>query len=179
MPIAKHVRHFYTAAAGWPDKRAAALACAGGTLNDRGRYAGGAYCQQCAKLDRSEVWVVHTDTEGQYWSDDTSHEEIGRMVDEGGPHCDVPLPELRWTACISGKVVYRELPEFARRIVVVLAVAHRNHTPGDDRPENLAAWCQYCHLHWDLIQHADTRKDRKDFKRPMLVYLVAAEGVAV
>jgi hypothetical protein len=29
-----------------------------------------------------------------------------------------------------------------RTVLIVLAVAHLNHTPGDDRDENLAALCQ-------------------------------------
>lgn len=32
---------------------------------------------------------------------------------------------------------------------VILTIAHLNHTPGDDRPENLEALCQYCHTQYD------------------------------
>lgn len=39
---------------------------------------------------------------------------------------------------------------------VVLTIAHLNHTPEDCRDENLRAWCQGCHLHYDREHHAAT-----------------------
>lgn len=33
---------------------------------------------------------------------------------------------------------------------VVLTIAHLNHTPEDCEPSNLRAWCQRCHLRYDL-----------------------------
>ena len=38
--------------------------------------------------------------------------------------------------------------------IIVLTVAHLNHTPEDNRPENLRAWCQRCHLTYDAKHHA-------------------------
>lgn len=58
-----------------------------------------------------------------------------------------------------------------RRIRVVLTIAHRNHVSGDDRDENLAAWCQWCHLDYDKKHHAETRAARKDLSRPILAAL--------
>ena len=55
-----------------------------------------------------------------------------------------------------------------RTVYIVLTIAHKNHTPGDDRDENLAALCQWCHLHHDFEQHRDTRAGRKDSARPLL-----------
>ena len=43
---------------------------------------------------------------------------------------------------------------------VVLTVAHLNHTPEDNRDENLRAMCQGCHLHYDRAHHAETRRRR-------------------
>lgn len=37
---------------------------------------------------------------------------------------------------------------------VVLTIAHRNHVVEDSSPENLAAWCQRCHLTHDAAHHA-------------------------
>jgi hypothetical protein len=66
-------------------------------------------------------------------------------------------------------------PEFAepdRLVAIVLTVAHLNHTSGDDRDENLAALCQWCHLHHDQQLHVqsarETRMDRKDAARTLL-----------
>lgn len=58
-----------------------------------------------------------------------------------------------------------------RTIRVVLTVAHLNHTPGDDRDENLAALCQWCHLIYDLEHHERSRASRKDADRPILTLL--------
>ena len=40
---------------------------------------------------------------------------------------------------------------------VVLASAHLNHDPGDNRPRNLAALCQRCHLAHDRPEHRRQR----------------------
>lgn len=59
-----------------------------------------------------------------------------------------------------------------RLVKIVLTVAHLNHTPGDDRDENLKALCQWDHLHYDRARHIHsahkTRATRKDEKRPLL-----------
>ena len=36
---------------------------------------------------------------------------------------------------------------------VVLTVAHLDHTPENCHPGNLRAWCQRCHLAYDLEHH--------------------------
>lgn len=46
--------------------------------------------------------------------------------------------------------------------------AHLNHTPGDDRLENLAWLCRRCHLKFDAGHHRDSRSARKDRARPLL-----------
>lgn len=53
-------------------------------------------------------------------------------------------------------------------IKVILTIAHLNHTPGDDRDENLKALCQRCHLHYDREYHRMRRAERKDKERPIL-----------
>jgi hypothetical protein len=40
---------------------------------------------------------------------------------------------------------------------VVLATAHLNHDPGDNRPRNLAALCQRCHMIHDAAEHRRRR----------------------
>lgn len=44
-----------------------------------------------------------------------------------------------------------------RRTRVVLASAHLNHDPGDNRPRNLAALCQACHMRYDAGEHRRRR----------------------
>lgn len=41
--------------------------------------------------------------------------------------------------------------------MVILTVAHLDHTPEHCHPDNLLAMCQGCHLHYDLDHHAETR----------------------
>ena len=48
-------------------------------------------------------------------------------------------------------------PAYGTGSKVVLTTAHRNHQPEDCRPENLAAMCNGCHLHYDRDHHAATR----------------------
>lgn len=55
-----------------------------------------------------------------------------------------------------------------RGVRIQIGVAHKNHTPGDDRDENLAAWCRRCHLLYDADHHAFNRATRKDAARPLL-----------
>ena len=50
------------------------------------------------------------------------------------------------------------------RVKVVLTVAHLNHTPGDDRLDNLRAFCQRCHLLYDKAQHAKSAAQTRRLK---------------
>lgn len=42
-------------------------------------------------------------------------------------------------------------------IVIVLTIAHLDHTPENCGDDNLRAWCQRHHLAYDAVQHAATR----------------------
>lgn len=42
--------------------------------------------------------------------------------------------------------------------LVVLTVAHLDHTPENVHPANLRAMCQGCHLRYDSDHHAETRR---------------------
>lgn len=68
----------------------------------------------------------------------------------------------------QGLPVKRPWHARVRKVGIVLAVCHLNHTPGDDRDENLAALCQWCHLTHDREHHRETREVRKDAARPLL-----------
>ena len=50
---------------------------------------------------------------------------------------------------------------------VVLAVAHLDHDPGNNRPRNLAALCQSCHMRHDAAEHRRTRWRRAYLLRAM------------
>ena len=61
---------------------------------------------------------------------------------------------------LTGLVPARRLPVTR----VVLAFAHLDHDPGHNRPRNLAALCQRCHMLHDAPEHRRTRW-RKRFAR--------------
>ncbi len=49
-----------------------------------------------------------------------------------------------------------------KRVVIVLTVAHLDHTPENCARENLKALCQMCHLLYDIEHHANTRRQSKN-----------------
>ena len=58
-------------------------------------------------------------------------------------------------------------PAYGSESIVVLTVAHLDHTPENCDEENLKAMCQGCHLHYDKEHHAET------------AYRTRREGLAV
>jgi hypothetical protein len=62
-----------------------------------------------------------------------------------------------------------------RTVRVVLTVAHLNHDPSDNRPENLRALCQWCHLDHDRKLHLASARRTKARKHGQL-WLCAAES---
>jgi hypothetical protein len=76
-----------------------------------------------------------------------------------GPHAPWHLNDGRLTM---------DKPMDEHRVRIVLTIAHLNHISGDDRPENLKALCQWCHLDFDKAHHAESRAIRKDASRPLL-----------
>lgn len=48
---------------------------------------------------------------------------------------------------------------------IVLTIGHLDHIPEHCDQDNLRAWCQRCHLHYDRHHHAQTReRTRKEGK---------------
>lgn len=80
---------------------------------------------------------------------------------------DPKPPEVYWTDH-NGAIERHRFPRgICRAVTVVLTIAHLNHTPGDDRDENLKALCQWCHLNYDKDHRRVTRSERKDQARPL------------
>ena len=157
MPVRADLRKFYTAASGWPEVRRRTLTRAGGTFDPDGHYQGGARCENCGKPDRKRVWRLAT-PRGQVWQRVKSRRWYA-CYDHGRPVRPVPNPWMQ------------KHPK-CQKVLVVLTCAHKNHTSGDDRADNVFAWCQACHLAWDRPMHlARTRItvcNRKDAARPLL-----------
>lgn len=67
-------------------------------------------------------------------------------------------PELRALTFAEAKeaAADNDDPDDVKLIVIVLTVAHLNHTPEDCDEANLRAWCQRHHLIYDAKHHAST-----------------------
>jgi hypothetical protein len=151
MPIRKELKHFYGPQ--WiKETRPAALERAGHR------------CQDCGKADRSNVETV-TCVEGDAFN--KSYVMYWR------PFPVEHLPLGCWRAQDGTPLYFAECHRYrpTRFVWVVLTVAHLNNVAGDDRPENLRALCQWCHLIYDLVHHHRTRAYRKDQDRPILAML--------
>ncbi len=56
-------------------------------------------------------------------------------------------------------VAYEPHPETGSKVFFFFA--HLDHMPENCAPENLRAWCQRCHLHYDRDHHSATRAQTK------------------
>jgi len=71
-----------------------------------------------------------------------------RILERAGNRCEgsPAYPDCR---AINGA----EIRGLDRRLVV-LTIAHLDHTPENNADDNLRAWCQRCHLTYDAKHHA-------------------------
>jgi hypothetical protein len=145
MPIRPELRHFYET----PEYKAA---------RKRLIKRSGNLCERCRKPNGKLVWVRSTKQEGQCWS--------------------LHLSKQKWTYCLLGVfgdvLQLRAIKDLKRsrqlrRIRVVLCAAHLDHNPANNDDENIWFLCQWCHLHHDRPHHKETRMDRKDRGRPLLL----------
>ena len=63
-----------------------------------------------------------------------------------------------------------------RYVVIVLTVAHLDHTPENNSDDNLRALCQQCHLRYDATHHAATARDTRRGKQDQNRGLLSLEG---
>jgi hypothetical protein len=115
-------------------------------------------CECCGRPHGTEV--VHQgdgtrwDTEREVWRDGR-----GRRV-RGLPTPEVMEASQPW---LAGLAPARRLPSTR----VVLASAHLDHDPGNNRARNLAALCQRCHMLHDAPEHRRTRWRKRFARRAM------------
>lgn len=94
----------------------------------------------------------------------------GRCERCGRPHGQMvrTLPDGRWFDTATNRwrddrgaeAPFPDIVDFCRVRAwrVVLAACHRDHDPGNSRPDNLASWCQRCHILHDRDWHAFQRR---------------------
>jgi hypothetical protein len=126
-------------------------------------------CECCGKPNACYVWTLP----GGIWFDDSWN----RWRAPGSELVDLRPPRDRGVFVIGPpmkEILNCKYPG-SNFVLVVITIAHVNQISGDDRDENLAALCQWCHLSHDRMQHArnarTTRCKRKDHSRPLLVGL--------
>ena len=93
---------------------------------------------RCESCGRPHGRLVYHLGDGRWWD-----VEAGRWRDGRGRRARVAIE-----ADILGR---------ARRTRVVLATAHRNHDTADNAGDNLAAFCQRCHMIHDRPEHQRRR----------------------
>jgi len=86
--------------------------------------------------------------------------------------CDVPNGAVvvrdddagTWQT-VEGSAVNAARADGEEPVKIILTVAHLNHNVNDNRPENLKALCQRCHLRWDAELHRKNAAKTRDRKR--------------
>jgi len=76
------------------------------------------------------------------------------ILDRAGNRCE-GSPRFPWCRAENGK----PHPETGSR--VVLTIAHLADPIEDCRPSNLRAWCQRCHLRYDLDARLAAKKEKR------------------
>jgi hypothetical protein len=149
MPVRPDLRHFYYGPA-WKATRARMLERAGDCCENCG-------CPRNVSIMRRKwkdySWEHPKGLPRMAWRRLDS--VLAPWWDENGERIGLLPPHARKRA-------------FEKTIRDPLAIAHLNHTAGDDRDENLRALCGWCHLHHDQEHHQETREVRKDSGRPIV-----------
>lgn len=94
---------------------------------------------RCEECGRPHGQLVPHLGDGRWWDAEVSMWRNGR----GRALKTLPPPD-RWNATL-------------RTTRVVLACAHLNHNPSDNRSRNLKAFCQRCHMIHDRPEHQRRR----------------------
>ena len=124
-------------------------------------------CEHCGRPHGREI--VHLG-DGTWWDDTRARWRDGR----GRGVRSLPSP----TAMVHAEPGLAGIPPPRpfRRTRVILASAHVNHDPSDNRPRNLAALCQACHMRHDAGEHC-RRRLRNRFRASAIRDLFAGPSV--
>lgn len=138
MPIHERIKQFYPD--NWDAIRGLVLQRATMRMH-RHSFFGGPTCEesafitgieQCEKCSVSHAGIAYRNKD--FWFGSVVGAELA-AVDQRG--------------VIIERMDNRPMPDDAREVNIVLTVAHLNHDPTDNSPDNLAALCQKCHLEYD------------------------------
>jgi hypothetical protein len=163
MPVAKQYRRFYRGPA-WEQVREDCLKRCKGLCEDCGkphrktvyvtRDGTGRYCIGLAKMYQNAFLLV---------SSVLADLKVLKRSKAGRAQ----VAQLQWIGA-DGKPAEWPKCGYIWKILVIVAPSHQNHTPGDDRPENIRGRCQGCHLRYDRETHRLNRAKRRDMHRPVI-----------
>jgi len=104
-------------------------------------------CEKCLAQNHTRICRGAGDDEGTYMTDSAYvyDAETGHM-----------LGRCHMSDYHVGKMVD-----------VVLTIAHLDHTPENNDPSNLRAWCQRCHLRYDAEHHAKNARETRQARKAM------------
>ena len=148
MPIRPEFRHLYKT----PEYRAA---------RERVVQRAGNCCEECRKPNGERVETF-------------TNYAMGFRLPGEGPRRGLPVMFWRNAGCCwrdSSGVLRPSMTAWLqkiRTIRVVLTLAHLDHNPANNDLDNVKLLCQWCHLNFDKLHHAETRRVRKDRHRPLL-----------
>lgn len=140
MPIRADLKHFYG-----PEWRK--------VIRPRILARAGNRCERCGKPNNQDIRQIVQPGMRCWWFDLVD----GQIILRSSEGATLQSPEL-WP--IDEQRAYT--------VRVILTVAHLDHDSSNMADENLAALCQWCHLHHDEDHHRETRAVRKDTTRPLL-----------
>ena len=97
---------------------------------------------RCERCGRPHGRIVIHLGDGRWWDDDAKTWRNGKGKALARLPARAPSPE----------------GEAIRTTKVILAAAHLDHDPGNNRPRNLKAFCQRCHMLHDRDEHQRRRR---------------------
>lgn len=116
-------------------------------------------CEWCSAPNKSFIyrwedgtWESAHGVAVQYYKHDEDNVRNGYPEEWNNPF--EILRHMRDNACDGDKITY-----------IVLTVAHIDHDKTNNDDANLVALCQRCHLNHDRKQHAENRRNGRNWKR--------------
>ncbi|MEN6537818.1 MAG: hypothetical protein ABFD89_29470 [Bryobacteraceae bacterium] len=132
----------------------------------------GGRCERCGCPDRMLIMRVY----GTHRCNIGPRRMYWRLAQFSGPWIDQQGRESQGRP----DVWEGDQPAAYHRMKVILTHAHLNQDPADNRPENVALLCQWCHNMHDApvrAEHArETRCEKKDQARPLIEVYRDNEG---
>lgn len=133
--------------------RPAIMKRAGEVRDDAGKITQEARCEECGVLNHEEGW---RGSDGLWYSWKTVDDDLH---DSGVDYFDTVLKH-----CLKKDLTAKTMTK------IVLTIAHLDHDKSnhDVTLDRLRAWCQRCHLCYDMPRHIENRKNSLKKKKGII-----------